>query len=379
MKLLTSDLMQELASVQKTPCLSLYQPTHPILPGNLQDPVRYKDLVKKLEESLKLKYSANQVKELIDPFIQLGNDNTFWRKTMAGLAVLGAPGFFEVIGLPIPVDELAVVANSLHLKPIRQYFQTADRFQILGVSLSEIHFYEGTRHSVAEIELPPDFPKTIEEALGEQHTERYTTSTSLSGPGKANMQHGQGTKKEEADKDAERFFRMIDKLIYEQYSKISNLPLILTALPEYHNLFHKISRNPMLLKDGIMLNPKAVPLEKMKDLAWEIFEPGYNSKVDKLVARFEEATSHGLGSDNINKIARAANDGRIDILLTESGKMIPGKLMDHQVEKGNLIQPDVDDVLDDIGELVSSKGGKVMIIPKEKMPAKTGLAAIYRY
>jgi len=379
MKLLTSELMHELTSVNKTPCLSLYQPTHQTLPEKLQDPLRFKDLVKKLEETLKKKYSSEQVKEYLAPFVELGNDSTLWRRTLNGLAVMGAPGFFEVICLHIPVDEMTVVANSFHLKPLRQYLQTADRFQILCASLSDVQFYEGNRHSIIGIDLPSDFPKTIDEALGEEHTERYATSTSLSGPGKANLQHGQGTKKEEADKDAERFFRIIDKLIYEKYSKISGLPLILAALPEHHYLFHKISRNPMLLSKGIMINPKSASLEKLKDLAWEIFEPGYNSKVEKLVARFEEATSHGLGSDNINKIARAATDGRVDILLTESGKIIPGNLFEHQVEKGNLRQPGVDDVLDDIGELVSSKGGMVMIIPKEKMPAKTGLAAIYRY
>lgn len=379
MKLLTEELIQKLISVNKTPCLSLYQATHRILPDKLQDPLRYKDLVKKLEESLKQKYSLAQVKELVAPFIELGNDNSFWRKTMDGLAVLGAPGFFEVIGLSKPLDELAVVANTFHLKPLREYLQTSDRFQIVGVSFSDVKFYEGSRHSVFEVELPSEFPKTIDEALGNEHTERQATSTSLSGPGKANLQHGQGTKKDEMDKDAERFFRMIDRLIYERYSKNSNTPLILATLPEHHNLFHKISHNPMLLNKGIMTNPKSVSLEKLRDLAWEIIEPDYNLKVEKAIERFEEATSHGTGSDNINKVFRAANDGRIDILLTEAGRIIPGKLLQKQIERDRLSNPEVDDILDDLGELVHRKGGQVLVIPKEKMPGNTGLAAIYRY
>jgi hypothetical protein len=36
----------------------------------------------------------------------------------------------------------------------------------------------------------------------------------------------------------------------------------------------------------------------------------------------------------------------------------------------------VDDLLDDLGELVTKMGGKVMIIPHEKMPTKTGVAAL---
>jgi hypothetical protein len=39
----------------------------------------------------------------------------------------------------------------------------------------------------------------------------------------------------------------------------------------------------------------------------------------------------------------------------------------------------VDDLLDDMGELVIKMGGQVMVLPAEKMPSETGLAAIFRY
>ena len=49
------------------------------------------------------------------------------------------------------------------------------------------------------------------------------------------------------------------------------------------------------------------------------------------------------------------------------------------IEKGDLTNPEVDDLLDDLGELVTKMGGKVMIIPHEKMPTKTGVAGLFRY
>jgi hypothetical protein len=36
-------------------------------------------------------------------------------------------------------------------------------------------------------------------------------------------------------------------------------------------------------------------------------------------------------------------------------------------------------VLDDLGMLALKMGGQVVIVPTERMPTKTGLAAIYRY
>jgi hypothetical protein len=43
------ELLQELLAVTDAPCLSLYMPTHRTHPENLQDPVRFKNLMKELE------------------------------------------------------------------------------------------------------------------------------------------------------------------------------------------------------------------------------------------------------------------------------------------------------------------------------------------
>jgi len=39
----------------------------------------------------------------------------------------------------------------------------------------------------------------------------------------------------------------------------------------------------------------------------------------------------------------------------------------------------LDDKLDDVGDLVAKMGGAVVIIPKEHMPTKTGVACVFRY
>ena len=49
------------------------------------------------------------------------------------------------------------------------------------------------------------------------------------------------------------------------------------------------------------------------------------------------------------------------------------------IEKGDLDNPEIDDLLDDLGELVTKMGGKVMVIPQAKMPTESGVAGVYRY
>jgi hypothetical protein len=76
------------------------------------------------------------------------------------------------------------------------------------------------------------------------------------GPEGANMVHGHGGKKDVMDVETERFFRTVDRPIYDYCSKPSRVPLILGALPEHHNLFQKISHNEFLTDEGIKINPE---------------------------------------------------------------------------------------------------------------------------
>ncbi|MGL5018755.1 MAG: hypothetical protein ACRDBP_11515, partial [Luteolibacter sp.] len=194
--LLTHDLLAALTAHCESPCLSLYQPTHRHHPGNQQDPLRFRQLVQELEKSLESKYPADEIRSLLDPFEKLGSDHDFWNHTLDGIAVFGAPGLFQVYALQRPVPELAVVAVSFHTKPLRRLLQSADRFQVLGLSLHEVKLYEGNRDSLDEIELVPGVPRTMNEALGEELTEPHQTVASYGGTSLgSSMRHGHGGKK----------------------------------------------------------------------------------------------------------------------------------------------------------------------------------------
>lgn len=384
MELLTNELIQELLAVDQSTCLSLYMPTHQKHPENLQDSILFKNLVQQMEESLMQKYSAAEVQKYLEPVKALVNDNDVWDHTLEGLAVFSAKGIFKVVGLHKSVEELAMVADSFHTKPLRQYLQSVDNYHVLCLTLHDIRLFEGNRHSLTKVKLTADIPKTITEALGDELTDRYTTVESYGGIGgeSSPMHHGHGGKKAEIEKDAERFFRIVADTIYEHYSKPSGWPLILAALPEHHSLFHKVNKNPLLLSKGISINPSSVSPEKLATMAWETMEPEYKLKLDRLVARFEQARANGKGSDDYKEVAVAAVEGRIDTLIVEADRIIAVRvtnLVTGNTQKKDLTNPRVDDLLDDLGELVTKMGGQVMVIPTDKMPSETGLAAIFRY
>jgi hypothetical protein len=381
--MLTIDSLAELTSVHQPPCLSLYQPTHRCSPENQQDPIRFGNLVKELEASLRQKYPAGQTRLLMEPFEDLAGDQAFWNHTLDGLAVLGGPSLFRVFRLQRPVAELAVVADSFHIKPLRRFLQSVDRYQVLGLSFGKVQLFEGNRDTLDEIDPAPKVPRTIIEALGEELTEPHQTVASYGGVGGGSrpMHHSQGGKKDEADIDAERFFRAVDRAVLEHSSRPSGLPLILAALPEHHHLFHRVSQNPLLMAEGLMINPDALTVDELRQRAWQVVEPQHQARLAALVDEFLAAKSNGLGSDDLAQVAQAAAAGRVSTLLIEADRRIAGRLdgSTGRVEVADLSHPQVDDLLDDLGELVGKMGGRVMVIPAEHMPGQTGLAATYRH
>ena len=96
---------------------------------------------------------------------------------------------------------------------------------------------------------------------------------------------------------------------------------------------------------------------------------------------FAVAHVNSLGSDDLTAVAQAAATGRVAMLLIEADRQLAGRLdgATGQVTVDDLEHPQVDDLLDDLGELVTQMGGQVLVIPADRMPGETGLAATYRY
>ena len=275
------------------------------------------------------------------------------------------------------------MAGSFHVKPLRRILQFVGRYQILGLSLTEIKLFEGDLDSLEEIEPAQGVPRTITDALGAELTEPHQTDASYDGArgGSGPMRHGQGVKKDEADKDTQRFFRDVDRAVLEHHSRPSGLPLLLAALPEHHHLFRSISHNSFLMKDGLNLNPFVLTTSKLRKRAQAILEPQYQTWLTALLGEYKKAHSHGFGSDDLGKVLKGAASGRVAMLMIASDREIAGRIVGDagSYKLANTDKAGANDLLDDLGELVDKMGGKVLVMPADQVPGKTGLAATFRY
>lgn len=382
MHVLSQDYPSILLGEHEPPCLSLYQPTHRQHPDNLQDPIRFRTLVKALEASLRKNYPSKDIAALLQPFQALAEDQAFWNHTASGLAVLGGSNLFRVYRLPRPVAELAVVADSFHTKPLMRMVQSADSYQILGLSRNAFSMYEGNRDAVYKMQPIDGVAYTADELLGKEADDREGAHRAY-GPiaASASSHHGTNVKQDAEDRDTERFFRAVDQVVLEHYSQPSGQRLILAALPQHHHRFRAVSRNSHLMEEAIDTHPDALSIDALRERAWQLVLPHYLKRLEGFVEAFGAGRSSGRGAEDLANIGKAAITGRIETLLIEADRLIPGRLdpASGAIAKGELSDPNVDDVLDDLGERVLRSGGEVIIVPAEQMPTQTGAAALYRF
>jgi len=377
---IVNNLNHEIFKEKNGPLISIYQNTHRNVSENGQDMIRFKNTLKQVEVILDKDYPEKK-EALLDKLYEIRDDKPFWNQTQEGIAIFVSMNQTVVFNLRRSVDNLLVINNYFHRKPLIKHFQTLDDYYILALGKDDFELYEGSSDELHKIQFESRVPTTKEEVLGHLQDEKYLSHASYGGSGANAMYHGHSDKKHVFEEDLERFFHYVDAFVNEEFTQGTKRPLILCALPEYHGIFKKISNNKHLHKEGIKRSNKDLDTERLRKDAWAILEKEVHATIEKLVDNYRNAQTKDLGSNILADIAKGAINARIDTVLIEQNKIIPGFL---NKESGQLsvYSDDVEthgNILDEIAHHVIENGGNVYILEEDNMPSDTGVAAIYRY
>ncbi|MDO9629400.1 MAG: hypothetical protein Q7I99_05805 [Acholeplasmataceae bacterium] len=366
---------------KKAPLISIYQETSRHLPDNKRDALVFKNLIKAVESSLKEKYSKDEIQPLLEMFSKIENESTFWSHTIDGIALFATLDECIIYHLKAPTHTLAVVADSFHIKPLIQYHQFMQNYQILDLDGQSFQILNGNPYQVERAELGEGIQTTKDAILGTELTDAYQTHGTYGGASGKSTFHGHGGKKDEIEIDLERFFRRVDSIVNENISKVSKLPLILLAPIEHHSLFIGLSSNQYLEEKGIAGTFDTLEKDELVKQLTSYAKNTFNKKVEKSINQFHQFRSDEKSSDQLIDILSAVVDGRVETLLIEENKIIPGKI--DPIHKKMIIKklsdPEFDDILDDLAQFTLDRSGEVFILSKDKMPTESGIAAIFRY
>jgi hypothetical protein len=363
------------------PCLSLYMPTHRLFTDESKDVIVYTQLVKEALSSLGKLQETSRFKDLEKTLLNLATDHEFWRNQKDGMALFATEDTIIIYQAQTNFKPFTVIADSFHIKPLFSYFQHQEQFHLLALEAEKFEVYQGNIHHLESLAFPFDSKVTLSEVLGSQQTDHDQTNKSYGGTFVGSTLHGHGGKKDDTAIDREKYFRYVDRFVYEHFSKHHPLPLILVTPKDHQFTFRSAAKNPHMLEsmiDGsfqtIINTHLLVELTKIANLR-------FDKHLQRMIQTYQNQRHLLLSSDGLETVAKALMEGRVSHLFIEKDHVIPGhlNLTQQKVMYWDLNEPHTDDVLDDMLQLAMTKGTSVYLLDKSKMPTQSGVAANFRY
>lgn len=185
MAILSRDELRKLMDRPGEIGISIYMPTHRT--GDVkQDPIRLKNLLREGERQLiDNGLRTKDARQLLEPAKRLLTDSFFWQHQSESLAIFSSPAMFHHFRLPYDFQELVIVAERFHIKPLISLLSGDGLFYVLAVSQNVVRLLQCSRYSVRTI-TPEAIPGSLAEALKYDEPERqlqFHTGTGT-GPGK---------------------------------------------------------------------------------------------------------------------------------------------------------------------------------------------------
>ena len=371
---LTVDDLVALMDVPAGPCVSIHMQTTRLPHEADQNRIRFKNAVQQAERSLAEREDGGADSDaLLAPLRELAEREEFFSGMRDGLSVFRSAERLIVRRLPFDVADFTVVADSFHVKPFVRPVLAALPVRVLCVSADQVALFEGDRHELEEVELHPDVPKDMGEALGGPD---HVVKT------KRDMRQPEDS--DQRDDQLRRYFRRLDDAIAQHHAPHgSGVPLMLAALGEYHGIFHEASHNPNLIEEGVKRDPfagRGLDPRELAELVGEALAPVRERPRAEFNERYGEAKAHDRGSDDLDEVARRAVWGKVDSVAIREDFHVGGTvdLGTGEVTRKPLEHPAIDDLTDDIAEATLKHRGHVHVLTEDEMPTETGVAAIFR-
>ena len=338
MKRLSLKEAMSLVSASPSPAVSIYLATD--LQGRDSSQIlalNLRRLYEKVEKKIRHHFGLRGNRVLLD--LQRALSNLKVEKARGGLAIFYSEGFSGILKIPTPIQDLAVAADSFHLKPVMKANQLRQCFFLLGFADHTVNLYKVSANHITRLDSTSYSPRNRESWL-------------------------------------EHLNRKID-----MHVSLERLPLLLAGSSFHQEEFRSTCTYPYIV-EGAMSGDISRHSEKNLMNISSLFMEGYfTSKQSAAIQAFEHAEKRGETSQELETIAKAAISGNVRHLFIAEDRHIWGRLdrKTGRIKLGNTKESVAhDDILDDLAEETIRNLGQVTVLPSILMPDGQPVGAILK-
>lgn len=348
----------QMAETRRQWCVSVYMPLTETDPKKKRR--RLKNLISVAEKKLReLDVDSVKIAKTLGPVEMIMENPGFWKNQSEGIAAFFTPESFVWHSLQYEFNELVVVTDRFHLKPLLRDTSENGRFYLLALSKNRIRFFEASELGINEV-----YVKGIPRNLACF----FSPETKENTPDAAR----------ERKKRLSDLFRRVDKAV-TKHLKDEDSPLVLAGDEGFQLLYQEINNYPLLIKAGIG-GADDMPPQKLLQKALPVVKPVFRQRRKKAIKEFREKIDEGLASNNFSKVFNAAKDGRIETLFVPVGKQKWGTFdkQSDELELHERAKPGDKDLLCVASFKTLEEGGEVFVVLPEQMPDNSIIAGVLK-
>ena len=359
---------------------SLYMPT--VRSGDQVDtnPIRLKNLIQQLETELeKLEAHKKDIEKYLEPLWELQANHRFWQFQSDGLAIFNSQDFFGYYRLPIDFENLVILGDHFHTKPMLPVLAEDGDFYLLALSQGSVQLYHCTRWTCEKVELEA-LPDGIDETLFYDVEQKTIRGREGAGQSSASHYHAQGRADDNDIENIKRYFHQIDDALSDYFND-SRTPLVLACVDYLYPLYNEVNEAAQLMETHVSGNPEHVKPNELHEKAWQVIAPHFHQTRETARDKFHELKGTGKAGDDINDVVRAAYQGRVDTLFVANDERRWGFYFPDSDKVELREQRDTydEDLLDYAARYTIVNSGAVYSMPADEVPGSGPVAAVYRY
>src|SRR5919206_421192 len=186
---------------------------------------------------------------LVDRVEAVPQRHDFWQHQPEGLAVVAGPAgtLVRPINRP-PAPQVAV--GTPRLRPLLPHVTDGATFHLLALSTGRVRLYEGTEHTMRELDLG-SVPASYDDLAHDRDPQASLQWAPQGGRGVTYHAHGNDAAAERA-REA-KFFRLVSQELRRRLPVGADVPLLLACVPENVALFRAAGGHPALVQDPVDL------------------------------------------------------------------------------------------------------------------------------
>lgn len=384
--------LRELLEERPGPAVTIFLPPGGPAPDSARERLRLRAAVDRAGKLLTTSASPDSAAELLVSLSSLLDGARAWPVGEV-MAFFCAPGFVRVHRLSGDIDQIVVVGPTFHTRPLIRYLQSPSRFWVLELGQGAVRLWEGDARGVRPVD-PNPLPPDLETALGYEFErdsamvhraagrDRTAARRSQQG-GSVGAFSGHGVGDDDRDVTLDRLFGTVDEALRDYLGPEPD-PVIIAAVSEHHSRYRSSSSIDSLTSSGIEASISTWSPRRIHEAAWPIALATADAHVASTLELWERAYASGKAEPDLASVARLAVAGRIRALLIERDRRLWGTIDRHTGEiavaqvGGDDPGADAVELLDEVSELVVLRAGSTLVVPSERMPTETGVAAILR-